>query len=397
MTNSRKIYLFSFFYMFLVTIPVIVPFFLSLGLTMSQVFQLQAIFGIGVCALEVPSGYLCDMWGRKKTLLAGSFFSGVGFTLLLFADSFWSLAAFELVVALALSLVSGADVSLLYDSVDKSHRKHGTSSLANMQLASVSGEAVASVLGGLLVAWSFRHVLWANMIAGWIPFFVALSFQEPEYEKMTGKSHWQNFKGVFRHIFFHHDRILVLTSINLIVWGLSTFFAVWMFQKYWQGTGIPLMYFGFIWAAYNISVGLVGKQVHWIEHRVGPVPLLIFLGVAPVLGYFGMGLTGGYFGVAVGFLFYFSRGVTSVLLKDAMNWRTPSSFRATANSLQSFFFRLGFAVFGPGVGLVIDAYGIRQALLMLGAVFAVLFFVSLLPLIRAINKVAPEYIPEVKA
>lgn len=393
-TNAKKIYLFSFFWMFLVAIPVIVPFFLSLGLSMRQVFQLQAVFGIGVVALEIPTGYLCDLWGRKKILLAGSLISGIGFTWLLFAHSFWELVCFELVLSVALSFVSGADVSLLYDSVDKSHRQHGTKSLANMQMASVSGESVASVLGGLLVAWSFRHVLIANAIAAWIPFFVALTLSEPQYEKMDGKSHWGNFKRVFRHIFFSHDRVLVLTSVNLIVWGLSTFFAVWMFQKYWQESGVPLVYFGFIWAVYNISVGLVGKQVHGLEHRFGPLPLIAFLGLAPVAGYIGMGLAGGYWGVALGLLFYFSRGVTQVLLKDAMNWRTPSAFRATANSLQSFFFRLGFAVFGPGVGYMIDRFGMRPALLVLGSVFALLFFLTLVPLMKTIAKAAPIYIPE---
>jgi MFS family permease len=290
--------------------------------------------------------------------------------------------------------VSGADVSLLYDSVDKSHQKHGTKSLANMQFASGAGESVASVLGGILVAWSFRHVVIANAIAAWIPFCIALTLQEPAYEKMKTESHWQNFKGVFQHIFFSHDRILVLTSINLIVWGLSTFFAVWMFQKYWQDNGIPLIYFGFIWAVYNISIGIVGMQVHGLEHRFGPIPLIVFLGLAPILGYFGMGLTGGYFGVAIGLLFYFSRGVNQVLLRDAMNWRTPSSFRATANSLQSFFFRLGFAIFGPGVGYVIDRFGMRAALFLLGGVFSILFLVVLVPLVKAIARTAPNYIPE---
>ena len=380
--------------MFLVAIPVLVPFFLFLGLTMHEVFQLQAIFGLGVVAFEIPTGYLCDLWGRKKTLLIGSFISGLGFTFLVFAKSFWALALFEITLSVALSFVSGADISLLYDSVDKSQQKHGTKSLANMQLASVSGESVASILGGLLVAWSFHHVLVANAIAAWIPFLVALTFAEPAYEKMDKKSHWQNFSGVFRHIFCSHDRILVLTSINLIVWGLSTFFAVWMFQKYWQENDVPLTYFGFIWAAYNISVGLVGKQVHNLEHRCGPILLITFMGLAPILGYIGMGITGGYTGVALGFLFYFSRGINQVLLKDAMNWRTPSSFRATANSLQSFFFRLGFAVFGPGVGYVIDRFGMRSALIMMGIVFAVLFFVTLVPLIRILQKAAPTYIPE---
>jgi MFS family permease len=211
---------------------------------------------------------------------------------------------------------------------------------------------------------------------------------------MDDKSHWENFKRVFRHIFFSHDRILVFSSISLIVWGLSTFFAVWMFQKYWQENQVPLHYFGLIWAIYNISVGLVGKQVHTLEHKFGPLPLIVFLGLAPIAGYLGMGLAGGYFGVALGLLFYCSRGVTHVLLKDAMNWRTPSAFRATANSLQSFFFRLGFAAFGPAVGFIIDRFGMRAALFSLGAAFSILFLLTLVPLIKAVLQSAPDYIPE---
>jgi MFS family permease len=90
-SNETKIYIFSFFWMFLVLMPVIVPFFLNLGLSMHQVFKLQAIFGIAVVALEIPTGYLCDLWGRKKTLVVGSFISGLGFTSLLFVQSFFGL------------------------------------------------------------------------------------------------------------------------------------------------------------------------------------------------------------------------------------------------------------------------------------------------------------------
>jgi MFS family permease len=380
--------------MFVVILPVIVPFFLDRGLTMHQVFQLQAIFGLGVVLLEIPTGYLSDMIGRKKTLVVGAFISGIAFTYLSFAQNFWQLVIFELTLSLALSLVSGADISLLYDSVDKSHRKHGTISLANLQLASVSGESVASVLGGILIAWSFQHVLFANAIVGWVPFLIALTVKEVPYEKMKTESHWKNFLGVYRHIFHSHDPILLLSFVNLTVWGLSTFFAVWMAQKYWQENNVPLMYFGTIWAIFNLSVGLMGKQVHSIEQRFGPLPLLIFIGFAPVIAYLGMGFLGGFVGVGMGLFFYLSRGINSVLLKDAMNWRTPSAFRATANSLQSFFFRLGFAICGPGVGFLIDRMGMRFTLKFLGFTFFVIFFLTMIPLIREIRRAAPRFIPE---
>jgi MFS family permease len=394
MNNANKLYLFSFFYMFLVILPVVVPFFIKLGLSMHEIYQLQAIFGLAVVIFEVPTGYLCDLWGRKRTLIVGSLFSGLGFTYLLYVQSFWELVIYEVIVALALSFISGADVSLLYDSIDKTEQKHGTKSLANMQLFSMSGESVAAILGGFLVIYSFRHVLIAHASTGWVPFFVALTFHEPAYKKMDQTKHWENLREVFRHIFFNQDKLLLLIFINLTVWGLSTFFAIWMLQKYWDENGVALASFGIIWAVLNLTVGIAGKQVHWLEHKFGPIPLLRFLGLGPIVGDLGMGIFGGAVGVSMGIFFYLSRGITHVLLKDALNWRTPSVFRATANSLQSLFFRLGFAVFGPGVGYLIDRTSVRFTLMTLGAVFFGLFALVLIPMIKMISKTSPKYIPE---
>ncbi len=376
--------------MFLVIIPVIVPFFTNLGLTMREIFELQAIFGISVMLLEIPTGYICDLWGRKTTLLIGSFISGIGFTYLNTVTGYWDLVIYEIIIAIALSFVSGADVSLLYDSVNKAERGHGVRSLANMQMFSVSGESIASLLGGFLVAYSFKHVTVANAITGWIPFLIALTIKEIPYEKMSRSNHLENFKEVFRHVFQKSDRILFLTSVNLVIWGLSTFFAVWMFQKYWDENKIPLVEFGIIWALYNVTVGIVGKQVHWLEERFGPTALLVFLGLAPIIGYFGMSFAHGYLGVALGFLFYFSRGMTQVLMKDALNSRTPSSYRATVNSMQSFFFRMGFALLGPAVGFLIDAKGMRFSMLILGIMFSVFFVGFLVPLIVAVRKLPSD-------
>ena len=386
MKNIKKIYAFSFFWMFLIIMPVIVPFFLSLGLSMKQVFQVQAIFGLSIVILEVPTGYLCDLWGRKNTLIIGSFICGIGCTYLMFVKSFTGLVIYEVILAISSSFVSGADISLLYDSVDKSERKEGTRSLANMQFYSMAGESIAAVLGGFLVTLSFGHVLVAYAIVQWIPFLIAFSFAEPVYEKMNKKTHWQNFGKILKYIFFNKDRVLILTFANLVIWGLASFFAVWMYQKYWQENNVSLAMFGIIWAAFNLSVGIMGKQVHMLEKKIGPAPLLIFVGLGPILGYWGMGVMGGYVGVAFGILFYLSRGINNVLLKDAMNWRIPSSFRATANSLHSMFFRLGFAVFGPGVGLLIDSQGMRFTLILLGCVFLGLFFLALVPLMKAIRQ-----------
>ena len=85
---KRLPYLFQFFRMFIVVLAVIVPIFQSLGLTMAQIFQTQAIFGITIVALEIPTGYLADRWGRKRTLVLGSFLYGASFYWLLFCRDF---------------------------------------------------------------------------------------------------------------------------------------------------------------------------------------------------------------------------------------------------------------------------------------------------------------------
>ena len=205
--------------------------------------------------------------------------------------------------------------------------------------------------------------------------------------------HFQNFKLILSHL-FRRDKLLLLIFINLVVWGLSTFIALWIFQKYWQDNNIPLYSFGFLWAGYNFTVGLVGKQVHRLEMKWGPTSLLIALGLFPILGYLGLAHFSGWGGVLVGLCFQFGRGITQVILKDALNWRISSEFRATVNSLTSLFFRLGFCLVGPLVGYLIDTIGIPLTLQYIALAFMILFVILLLPLILEVRKLAIEVIPE---
>jgi MFS family permease len=394
-TEIKKIYIFGFFSMFLVIIPVIIPYFVSIGLSMEEIFQLQAIFGATVAILEVPSGYLCDLWGRKKTIILGAFIAAIGDTYLVVSSSFWDLAIFELLSAIGLSLISGSDLSILYDLIKESkneQRSTYTNAMANHQLTKVIGESVASLLGGALALISLSTVAIAHAFGGWISFFVALTLKEPKFNKMDRRDHSGNFRKILGHI-FRNNRLLTLTFLNLVIWGLSSFIAVWMYQKHWSDGGIHIGYFGLLWATYNLSVGVAGRFVHPLENKFGATPLLVALGLLPIAGYFGMGWFVGWAGVVFGLLINIGRGITQVILKDALNWRVPSEFRATVNSMASLCFRGGFVIIGPGVGYLIDHDGLANTFGYVGWGFTAAFIVALLPLIYEVRKANLKEIP----
>jgi hypothetical protein len=113
--NIRLLYGFSFFDPFMIVIPVWVPYLATQGITMRQFMELQAVFAIVILCGEVPSGLLSDLWGRKKTLLLGAMLKAVSFSLLPLWSSYEGFLVYHLTMGIALSMISGGDVALLYE------------------------------------------------------------------------------------------------------------------------------------------------------------------------------------------------------------------------------------------------------------------------------------------
>ena len=381
----------SFFSMFLIVVPVLVPYWQSLGLSIQQVLEIQAIFGLAVAVLEVPTGYIADLWGRKVSVVVGSFISACGFSLLPFATTYWGLVVFEVVVALGSSLVSGALDAIVYESIPEgASRKQVIGAFNGWPLL---GEVISSLVAGVLVLYSFSAVVWGQVIVGWVPFFVSLFFVEPPRHAMSQTPHTRRLSEVFRRVLVD-DPLTRLVFINYVIWGLSGFCVVWLLQRYWLEAGVHLSYFGLLWAGLMLVSVVVSRRAHLIEARLGAHWTLILIGICPILGYALMVGAPMWVGIIAGGLFYVTRGLTYVVYQDAFNWRVPSVYRATANSMQSLFFRLGFGVIGPVIGYIIDAQGLRVGLFVLGVLFTIFAGTLLVPLTRRIDQLHVEYIPE---
>lgn len=380
------LYVFSFFWLSMVIIPVLVPLFESRGLSLAQVFYLQAFFAGVVVLFEVPSGYVADLWGRKNALVVGSVFHGLGFTWLMAADGFTQLMVFELLVGIGMSLMSGADLSLLYDSQEALGLgpDEKTRGIANLRFSKSIAEGVSALIGGVLIIWSFDLVVGVNALFAWIPLVIAVGLTEAPFMRMEHTKPLGNLRKIVEHLLLS-DRLLMLVVVNIIFFSLATFYVVWLLQPYWRDQGIGLGWFGVLWAAQSFLFAIACKVCKPMEDRFGATAVLVVMAILPVIGYFGMATLGGAIGIALSFTFFVSRGLNQVILTDALNSRVPSQFRATANSMTSFGFRGVYIVTGPLLGWLTDWQGMYVALVVLGGVSVLIWLLVLTPLLVEIQ------------
>jgi len=70
--NLWKLYIYKFLSEFYLLVPILIPYYTANGLNSTQIFTVQAAYALSLLLFEIPSGYLADVIGRKKTMIIGS-------------------------------------------------------------------------------------------------------------------------------------------------------------------------------------------------------------------------------------------------------------------------------------------------------------------------------------
>ena len=391
--NITRIYLMGFFQNAMIVTAVFVPLMQRYGLSMSEVLQAQAWFALVIALCEVPSGYLADCWGRKKTIQLGTLICLMAFLWLINADSFADFVAYEVLMALGISLNSGADLALLYDSQSWLNRNgkanfHGDNSRHITRLVSIESIAggIAALLASVLTLWSLDWVLWAQAFISLFAVWFALQLVEVP-RALPPQSHRESVSQIKSALV--NNPVIWWTALAIVAFSLSALFAFWLYQKYWELQGIPLHWFGYLWACHCLLRAVAARYACDIEQYLGPQKVLILIALLPIIGFIGMGLLGGWLGLVFGLALPLSRGLSLVVFYDALNNRLAADFRATMNSLVSLGTRGLFIVSGPALGLLVDYHGVQTSLLVLAAVFLPVFALVLIKLLNHIRQQQP--------
>ena len=390
--NIRNIYLLGFLNSFMVVNPIFVPLLQGHGLSMNQVLQTQALFALTVALFEVPSGYVADLWGRRRAMIAGGAISALGFLCLLQAHSFADFLVYEVVLGIGVSLVSGADLALLYDTevyLQERGLPGGAGagkSLSRLIAVEAAASGIAGVVASLLLLWSLQTVVLAQAVIGLLPLLLSLALVEVPRPAVESQ-HQGNARSIMA-LFLYGKPVVLWTAFAITVFGLLALYVFWIYQKYWETQGIPIEWYGYIWAALALTVSVSARYAGALEEWLGTRAVLLVVGVLPLLGLLGMALGAGWIGVMFGFALQVSRGLSMSIFYEALNRRVPGHFRATVNSLVSLAVRAVFIGTGPLLGFALDSVGVTSTLLLLAAIFAPLIAVVLIPLVVRIRREA---------
>jgi MFS family permease len=383
--NIYRLYLIKIAKWFMLFMPIVVLFYQDNGLEMRHVFLLQSIYSIAIIILEIPSGYLADVLGRKQTLIIGTILGFFGFVCYSFSYGFWGFAIAEIVLGIGQSLISGADSAMLYDSLlvmgkaDKYMKYEG-------RIISVGNfaEAIAGVLGGLLATISLRTPYYVQTFIALIGIPAAFSLIEPERHGKLVNAKFKDIIYIVRYSLVENIKLRWNIIFSSVI-GASTLTMAWFVQPYFNLIDIPLSMYGILWTFLNLVVGFAAMYAHMLEHIMKPRKIFIYIAIFIPLGYVIISQINSYAGIIVLFGFYLVRGIATPVLKDYINKLTTSNIRATVLSVRNFVIRIFFAIIGPFVGWYMDKYTLSEALLVSGLIFLFLAIVTLIMQLKVLN------------
>lgn len=376
-SNLINLYIIKVSKWFMLVMPIVVLFYSAHGLNMKEVFILQAIYSISIVAWEIPSGYVADVVGRKKSMIYGAILGCFGYVIYSFSYSFWGFVAAEIILGIGQSMISGADSALLYDSLlhakkeKEYNRLEGlTTSIGNF------AEAFGAIIGGLLAVYSIRYPYYAQAIVAFFAIPASFLLVEPPFKTERKKPSWGDIFLIIKDTLHSNPKLKWNTLFSSFT-GASTLTMAWFAQPYFKDANMTVEWYGIAWTVLNLSVGISAIYAFRIERRLGPIATVTGFTVLLCLSYIVLGLKSWLPGLAVLLLFYIARGIATPTLKDYVNRITDSDVRATVLSIRNFTIRIIFSVMGPIYGWCIDAYGLSEALLLAGTLYSLFSFTTL--------------------
>lgn len=321
--------------------------------------------------MEIPTGALADLLGKRKSLILGYFIKTIGQLVMVVANSLPMLVLSVFILGPGYGLVSGTKEALLYDSLkqlkrEDEYEKH----LSDINKYSLIALAVASALGGYLYSINIRLPFLMTGLCMLVATGIAFFFTEPkidsdefslrQFVSQTTKGFGALKAGILKSRFF--VMVLLFAAFTHLVYQVFDSALAIEFGFGEESLGIFFAVATLAAAAgnhfyVNIKKSLGLRNLYYVLLALIGLSIL----VSPVAGLYIGGLSI--------MLREFLQSYPNILATDAINKTTPSKIRTTTISTYYMVVGLPYAISAYLIGFSIDLYSASTSLVYLFGFF----------------------------
>ncbi|MEC3974015.1 MFS transporter [Amycolatopsis sp. H20-H5] len=368
----RLTYTFQFFFGLLLWVPVFYSYQKQLGMDDAEIFGIQSIYYIAFCLLEIPTGMIADRFDYRTSLALGAGVLVLANLVPVFLGSYTGFLIHFLLIALARSLVSGAQSAYLYEYLHaKGAGEHYLKVEGVGRAYSLVGKIVFWPVIGLLMQWNLPSPYWLTAINAGIALVVALKLPAiPGFTRTAGKTA-NLIAGVGGALSaLRTSRWLVLLMVQgIAMFTLVRICQVNLFQPILESKSLSVNWYGAVLAAMTIFEALGAARPHRLRRAIGPVGSVFLLTVVMALC-LGFLVPLGSMGTVVALcVFAVATGISFPIQKQLLNDSIPDSrYRATLLSMESILDRAVCAVVAVALGAYLAAGRLNEFLVLSAAV-----------------------------
>jgi MFS family permease len=336
--------------------------------------------------LEVPTGILSDMVGRRRTVIYGAFTSLVSVICYAIGGGYWVLLLGAIAEGAQRALFSGNNDALLHDTLSELNEQGDY----HVQLGRVSSAyqvalAISAIAGSALAAWSFAAVMWLSVVPKLVMVALSFRFVEPQHHHAVADNPFAHLREALAQ-FARNPRLRWLTLANVIGFGAGE--ADFQLRTVFIESLWPLWAIGVARSIANVSAAasfyFAGS---WIK-RFGERRLLFGgMAISDLMNAAALVWASVFSPVIMGSTSIFF-GVNTVSVNTIMQRHFTDAQRSTMGSLTAFGGSICFAVLSVSLGWLADEVGVRNALLVITAIAATRLVFFALGLRRAAPLIA---------
>ena len=233
-------------------LPTLMLFYAFKGVSMGDFFLIQGIANLSIFVMEIPTGYIGDLFSRKKTLIIGTIFWIIGYLFWIFGSGFVTILIGELIFSLAIAFISGTLEAYLYDLLKKNHKEGNFhKKYAKTRMLNDLAQTIATLSGAFIYQFFGPTIpLWAGivcLISSTAILFLLPDVPESKRIVAKDKSKWQDILDISKYAIKHPE--IKWLMLFPALYGTFTFVMLWGLQSVMVLRALPVFVFGFVTTA----------------------------------------------------------------------------------------------------------------------------------------------------